>query len=345
MSNPSPLLPAIASANGGALTNSTGPQRIATRMAENLLSVARSQERALAAQRRYRIGDYEFREADHAQIQRWARILGMEPEQVVEVLAGSQKKPYSQSSRIDVDFQVADGAIVSLVWDFDLLPLTDWVWVQGVRTARLGILNAPSGFLPPLPEYLHELICYDNNLTSINLAQVPKLKKLWCWNNKLSDLDLSYVSRLQKLYFWTNQISHIDLSGVPELTELGCANNQLTDLDLNPVSRLKKLNCYSNQLTYIELASVSEMESLWCGKNPLTQLDLRPVPKLQSLSCTNTPMTCIDLMPVSGLIELDCSHSPLTALNLTPVPRLQSIRCDRNLIITGAPKNLEVHRV
>lgn len=342
MPNQNPLLPAIAPANSGALTTTTGPQRIATRMAENLLGVARSQERALAAQRRYRIGDYEFREADHAQIQRWARRLGMEPEKVVEVLASSQK---NRSREIDADFQVTDGAIVSLVWDFDLLPLTDWAWVRGVRTARLGILNAPSGFLPPLPEYLHELICYDNNLTSINLTQVPKLKKLWCWNNKLSDIDLNYVPQLQKLYCWTNQISHIDLSGVPELTELGCANNQLTDLDLNPVSKLKKLNCYSNQLTYIELASVSGMESLWCGKNPLTQLDLRPVPKLQSLSCTNTPVTCLDLIPVSGLIELDCSHSPLTVLNLTPVPRLQSICCDRNLTITGAPKNLKVRRV
>ncbi|MDD2610136.1 MAG: hypothetical protein PHX60_10665 [Giesbergeria sp.] len=44
MSNPSPLLPAIAPASGGALTNPTGPQRIAARMAEDLLSVARSQD-------------------------------------------------------------------------------------------------------------------------------------------------------------------------------------------------------------------------------------------------------------------------------------------------------------
>ncbi len=76
-------LPATVPASGGALTTTPGTQRITTRMADELLNVARSRERALAVQRRYRIGEYEFREADHAQIQRWARMLGMEAEEVV----------------------------------------------------------------------------------------------------------------------------------------------------------------------------------------------------------------------------------------------------------------------
>ena len=92
MSDQNPLLPAIAPASGGALTTATGPQRIATRMAENLLDVARSQERALAAHRRYRIGDYEFREADHQQIHRWAQILDITPAVVVAGLVRTQKK-------------------------------------------------------------------------------------------------------------------------------------------------------------------------------------------------------------------------------------------------------------
>ena len=140
--NPS-LLRVLTPARGGALTTTAGPQRIATRMAENLLDVARSQERALVAQRRHRIGDYEFREADYAQIQRWARMLGMDPEKVVEVLASSQKDVCIFDAA--VEFSVQDGAIVSLLWDFALLPLTDWVWGSGLQIADLGILNAPPG--------------------------------------------------------------------------------------------------------------------------------------------------------------------------------------------------------
>ena len=57
MSNQNTLLPALAVTSGGGLTITTGPQRIATRMAENLLGMARNQERALAAQRHHPLGD------------------------------------------------------------------------------------------------------------------------------------------------------------------------------------------------------------------------------------------------------------------------------------------------
>jgi hypothetical protein len=53
-------------------------------MAENMLMQAGIRERSLAAsQRRYRIGDYEFRQPDHEQIQRWAKMLGMGAKDVV----------------------------------------------------------------------------------------------------------------------------------------------------------------------------------------------------------------------------------------------------------------------
>ena len=58
MSNPDTDLPGAVS-SGGVLTTIAGSQRIATRMAENLLGVARNQERALAAQRRQNLDDYE----------------------------------------------------------------------------------------------------------------------------------------------------------------------------------------------------------------------------------------------------------------------------------------------
>ena len=239
MSDQNPLLPAIAPASGGALTTSTGQQRIATRMAENLLDVARSQERSLAAQRRYRIGDYEFREADHAQIQRWARRLGMAPEEVVARLGSSRT-----ASRFDDDnFSVRDGAIVSLVWDFSLLPLPDWDWGGDLQIARLGVLKAPRGQLPALPECLHELICDDNQLTSLTLAQVPKLKKLHCTNNELTTLDLTPVAGLQQLSCRSNRLTGLDLTPVPGLQLLDCSSNQLIVLDLTLVAGLRKLYC------------------------------------------------------------------------------------------------------
>lgn len=262
MSNQNTLLPTLAATSGGGLTITTGPQRIATRMAENLLDVARSQERALAAQRRYRIGDYEFREADYAQIQRWARMLGMDPEKVVEVLASSQKNVCIFDAA--VEFSVQDGAIISLLWDFALLPLTDWVWGSGLQIAGLGILNAPPGPSPLLPDCLCGLSCYDNLFTNLTLPHAPQLQFLMCFNNQLTELNLTLV---------------------PQLEMLGCDENQLTTLDLTPVPGLQDLWCSYNKLTTLDLSSVPNLHRLYCTGNPLAELDLTPVPDLQDLWC------------------------------------------------------------
>ncbi len=361
MSDQNPLLPAIAPASGGALTTSTGQQRIATRMAENLLDVARSQERSLAAQRRYRIGDYEFREADHAQIQRWARRLGMAPEEVVARLGSSRT-----ASRFDDDnFSVRDGAIVSLVWDFSLLPLPDWDGGGDLQIARLGVLKAPRGQLPALPECLHELICDDNQLTSLTLAQVPKLKKLHCTNNELTTLDLTPVAGLQQLSCRSNRLTGLDLTPVPGLQLLDCSSNQLIVLDLTLVAGLRKLYCYRNRLTELDLISVPRLQKLHCWNNQLTELELTPVPGLQELNCSFNQLTELELIPVprlqklycsfNQLTELElihmprlqtlyCSRNPMTDLNLAPVPGLQKLWCDSSLNITDAPPNLEVKR-
>lgn len=319
MSNLDTNLPVTLSCGGEPTT--TGPQRIAARMAENLLDAVRSQEQALAAQRRYHVGDYEFREADHAQIQCWAQILGIKPEKVVEVLVSSQKKTWR--NEIDADFRVVDGAIISLVWDFDLLPLTDWAWGRGLQIARLGILNASQGSLPTLPECLHELICYSQELTSLTLAQVPQLKILDCCNNRLTELDLTPVPSLQKLL---------------------CGDNDLTLLDLTPVPRLQKLHCWVNPLTELNLTPVPGLLDFSCGDNHLTALDLTPVPGLRELDCCCNRLTELNLTPVLGLLNLSCEDNHLTKLDLTPVPSLRKLDCDAHVNIIGAPPNLEVTR-
>jgi Leucine Rich repeats (2 copies) len=238
-------LPAILPSNGGELNLVSGSQRIATRMAENLLTQARSQERALAAQRRYRIGDYEFREADYFQIQRWERKLGSAPEKLVEGLAGSEKRTTLNLGG-HTKFHVQDGSIVSMVWDFSLFPLTDWGWLADVEIARLVILEASGQTLPDLPGKLRELDCSNNDITCLNLDGVPELKRLSCSSNKLTKLDLRPVPRLQWLNLSQNKLSELDLTLVSELKRLGCCFIQLIELDLAPVPMLQWLNCGGN---------------------------------------------------------------------------------------------------
>ena len=208
-------LPATVPASGGALTTTPGTQRITTRMADDLLAVAHSRERALAAQRRYRIGKYDFREADHAQIQRWARMLGMGPEAVVEGLEKSEKKK-KYGNEVDVNFHVHDGHIVSLAWDFDVFPLADWAWGGGLTIERMGILNPENGHLPTLPRCLRELFCRECQLTTLDLRPVPGLKELVCSENQLTYLDLTPVPGLRYL----RCDKHVRLTNAPRNLEV-----------------------------------------------------------------------------------------------------------------------------
>lgn len=333
----------LVATSDGALVTTTGPQRIVTRMADNLLSAVHSQERGMTAQRRYRIGDYEFREAEHVQIQRWARLLGIDPEKVLEVLANSQKREPFPNSDIDADFQVVDGVIVSLVWDFDQLPIADWEWEPGLQIVRLGVKRVPAGTLPPLPECLHELVCYQNGLTSLALQQVPKLKKLDCKWNELTELDLSPVPGLMELDCHRNNLDKLDLLPVPGLLELSCWSNRITNLDLASIPGLQRLSCSINKLTELDLAGVPRLRKLDCEINQLTTLDLAPVPDLQVLFCGYNALSELDLMPVPRLLELGCEANELTKLALSSAPGLKKLWCDPSVQIEGALPNLKVH--
>ena len=68
-------------------------------------------------------------------------------------------------------------------------------------------------------------MCYNNQLTSLNVSNCAGLKELSCYHNRLTSLDLS---------------------GCPKLESLECAHNQLTSLDISKCTELKELLCHKN---------------------------------------------------------------------------------------------------
>ena len=65
----------------------------------------------------------------------WAQALALSPEDVLERLA---------QARIDnahgetLSFAIDNGALTSLVWDFDALPLAQFEWVDGLQIRQFG---------------------------------------------------------------------------------------------------------------------------------------------------------------------------------------------------------------
>ena len=209
------------------------------------------------------MGDDLLREPDYRQILDWAAALGKAPEWVLEQLEDSRLEPESWADhKIDpIVFIVEDGAITSLVWDFECLPQVPEDWQDGLLICTLGLKGIwpdSDKVLRPCMSHLQRLYCLDlSELAILDLTQTPRLTTLDCSGNHLTVLDLSPM---------------------PELTMLQCSRNDLTVLDLSPVSRLTMLGCRdSNQLTALDLAPVSGLSALGCSGNHLTELNLSPV--------------------------------------------------------------------
>jgi hypothetical protein len=178
---------------------SVGAESVLSRIVADALVLARSRASSLASAR-FRVGRYEFRDADHRQILLWAKALEKTPEKIIETLENQHFDlaywPYPEGRGHDViSFRVEDGAIYSLVWDNEILPLTEFVWVQDLNIREIafndrhGKLTAISPRLPTL----RRLVCSHIGLRELDLSNVPRLTHLYCSRNSLTKLDLSNI--------------------------------------------------------------------------------------------------------------------------------------------------------
>jgi hypothetical protein len=278
---------------------------------------------------RFRIGDSEWREPDYRQILLWAKALVLEPVEVIQELLTINERWRNEA---EAEGEIAeeapifeDGAIVKVYWDFELLPLENFEWVEGLTIRELVFSFCPqraSTLALNLP-YLEHLVCNSVDLTELDLSEVPRLTSLHCDGNKLTTLDLSKVPLLTTLNCTYNPIDELDLSSVPMLAELHCQSCRLTKLDLSQIPILKVLDCTNNKLTELNLSGATQMSDLGCGGNQLTKLDLSGAPKLNSLNCWDNRITELDLSHVPMVETLNCIGNKLEVLDITAQQNLK----------------------
>ncbi len=341
-----------------------GAGSVLSRVVSDALILARSHSLASA---RFRVGSYEFREADYQQILLWAKALENTPEKIIEAL---ENTTLNVDGRLNIDdhdvisFQVRNGSISSLVWDNEKLPLTEFMWVKDLKICEIAFihgfekLTAISCRLPalrrlvcadePYSENRHQLLLNQIfgdgpgkryiGLRELDLSNVPRLTELCCCgNNELTQLDLSNVRELAQLVCEENRLTKLDFSNVPELSLLRCYDNQLTELDLSNVPKLAELVCGGNQLTKLDLSNVPRLAGLWCAYNQLTELDLSNVPELACLICEGNQLTELDLSVLPELTELNCSGNKITELDVRQNRKLKVLECDPSVSIRKPP--------
>lgn len=85
---------------------------------------------------------------------------------------------------------------------------------------------------------LTELVCYENQISKLDLSQNSALEKLNCSNNLLTELDVSANSNLQDLQCNANQLLYLDLSINGSLDSLSCDDNKRMIVNGTAISEL-----------------------------------------------------------------------------------------------------------
>jgi hypothetical protein len=179
---------------------------------------------------------------------------------------------------------------------------------------------------------LQNLVCYQNQLTAIDLTQNINLEDLHCGVNLLTSLDVSQNPLLTYLVFGTNQITSIDLTNNTNLTYLGCYTNQLTTIDLSQNTSLVTFEGFNNSFVNLDFSNNLSLSILRANNNQLSSLNVSlntalievriNVNRLTSLNVKNTNNTNFTVFNSSSNPNLTCveaDDAAWSAINWTSI--------------------------
>ena len=181
---------------------------------------------------------------------------------------------------------------------------------------------------------VRKIECERKDLRSLKgIEYFTELEELLCSNNQLTSLDVKKNTALTALECWNNDILSLDVSHNTELTRLDCSANALDTLDVSQNRKLTWLNCCcSNKQRELILGDIDTLEFLDCQANRLTRLDVSKNTKLKVLECGRNDLTSLDISRNIALTEVECERNQLRALDVSRNPQLERLWCHENKI-------------
>ena len=179
--------------------------------------------------------------------------------------------------------------------------------------------------LTQLPN-LTSLNCSGNPLMSLNTEALPQLMYLYC-NNCFGQsksrsyvdgtLDLSENKQLIVLSCGENQLSNLILPETSTLVDIYCSDNNLKILDVSKNTGLSQFRCSRNQLIELKLPKTQTLKEVWCDDNKLTSLDVSGNTTLERLTCHDNDLDELDISTNTGLQILECQVNQLKTLDIS----------------------------
>ena len=211
-----------------------------------------------------------------------------------------------------------------------------WLDVQSLKITDLtGILSFNN---------LTFLTCYNNQLTSLDVASLVNLTSLDCRNNQITSLNVIPLVNLISLQCYNNKLTSLELSSLVNLTYLDCGVNRLTSLEVSSLVNLREFSYSDNKLTSLDVTPLVNLNKLYCENNQLTLLDVSPLVNLTHLACSGNQLTSLDLTPLINLTILACGGNKYTLLNLDNLEKLNYLDCNNSYLTSLNIKNTNIQK-
>ncbi len=221
--------------------------------------------------------------------------------------------------------------------------LDDYVLTANIQHITGGLPLANKGItdLTGIEDFISLKYLYvnDNQLTSIDVSNLPFLEYLRVQNNQLTSLDISANTKLINVQMSGNNISAIDVSNNPDLVGLYISDNPISSLDLSNNPKLKKLYANQTQIAQIDVSANPLLEEISLQNTPITSLDLSQNPNLLSVKTNNAANL--------GSLDLRNGNNQSitnTNFNTTGCPALSCIDVDDPAWSAANWTNIDAHQ-
>ncbi len=177
---------------------------------------------------------------------------------------------------------------------------------------------------------LKKVQAFKCNLTSLNVSECDSLEMITCYQNKLTNLDLSDLSALKEVYCYDNMLTSLNIDNCVALEVLNCSDNKVTALAFTGCYNLQNVNVDNNQLTSLKLVNRSQLTRLSCINNQLTRLLVPNCTALKSLYCQDNQITSLNPLQCTALETLRCYNNQLASMDLSTNTALKELNCYNN---------------
>ncbi|MGN1105190.1 MAG: hypothetical protein ACI4RH_00960 [Huintestinicola sp.] len=221
---------------------------------------------------------------------------------------------------------------------------------EGEKSARLSTVDLSQN------KKLKKLDLANAALTEIDVSHNPELVYLNVNLSYLERLDVTNNKKLEELYCtWSfvdpdgglRKVEQPDISQNKMLRRFSCGQNGLTEIDVSNNPELTYLNCRDNRLSRIDVSNNPKLQGLYCGENELLTLDLSQNKALTELNCEDNKIMKLDLSGYDKLKKVECGGNKLRYLDVSGCEALEELICYKNLLesldTSECPKLLELN--